>query len=222
MLEWAPNDVFVVPPWKRYAHAAHEPLAHHRAHRTAHEFEFEYRDHQRHALDAALHHHQRICFASLLERRGQTLRILLLILELETVDGHDLRSDFEPALGVEQLIEALARGDALMMAALRAHFEVVFEIGAIKHRFARRALDPEPFRNGRAAFARGALDAWRKELLQPGHRRPPDSKRNDGSPEGRLRRPPPRWAAALGQPCGGRITFMRLFFVPSHRARGGW
>ena len=97
------------------AHAAHEALADHRAHRAAHELELERREHQRHALDAALHHDQRVGLAGFLERRGEALRIFLLVLELEAVDRHDFRADLEAAFGIEQLLEALARGDALVM-----------------------------------------------------------------------------------------------------------
>ena len=68
-----------------------------------------HREHQRHALHAALHHDERVGLAGLLERGGEALRILLLVLELEAVDRHDLRADLEAALRVEQLLDALAR-----------------------------------------------------------------------------------------------------------------
>ena len=91
------------------AHAAHEALADDRAHRAAHEFELERGEHQRHALDAALHHDQRVGLAGLVERGLEALGILLLVLELEAVDRHDLGADLEAAFGIEQLLDALAR-----------------------------------------------------------------------------------------------------------------
>ena len=158
----------------RDAHAAHEALADDRAHRAAHELELERGEHERHALDAALHHDQRIGLAGLLERRGEALRILLLVLELEAVDRHDLGADLEAAFRIEQLLDALARVDARVVAALRADVEVLLEVGAIEHRFARRALDPQALRAPACfALARRALDARRQQLLQPAHRSTP-------------------------------------------------
>ena len=60
-------------------------------------------------LHAALHHDERVGLAGFLERALEPLRIFLLVLELEAVDRHDLGADLEAALGVEQLLDALAR-----------------------------------------------------------------------------------------------------------------
>ena len=155
------------------AHAANETLPDDRAHRAAHELELEAREHQRHALHAALEHDERVGLARLVERGNEPVRILLLVLELEAVDGHDLRADLEAAFRVEQLLDALARRHPDVEIALRTDEEVLLEVGAIEHRFAGRALDPEPLRHGRLLAAGRAADPRRQQLLQPAHLRPP-------------------------------------------------
>ena len=62
------------------AHAPDETLADDRPHRATHEFELERRDDERHARDASLHHDERVGLAGLLERGGEALRVLLLVL----------------------------------------------------------------------------------------------------------------------------------------------
>ena len=54
-------------------------------------------------------HDQRVGLAGLLERGREALGILLLVLELEAVDRHDLGADLEAAFRIEQLLDALAR-----------------------------------------------------------------------------------------------------------------
>ena len=152
------------------AHAAHEALADHRAHRAAHELELERGEHERHVLDAALHDDERIGLAGFLERRDQPVRVFPAVLELEAVDRHDVGADLEAAFGIEQLLDPLARVDARVMAALRADVQVLLEVGAVEHRFARRALDPQPLGHRLLLAARRALDARGQEFLQPAHR----------------------------------------------------
>src|SRR4029434_7652059 len=108
-------------------HTAHEALADDRSHRAAQKIEFEAGEDQRHALDATLHHDQRVGLAGLLECSGEPLWILLLVRELEAVDRNDLGADLEPALGIEQLLDALACRHARMKRAFRTHEKVVLE-----------------------------------------------------------------------------------------------
>jgi hypothetical protein len=109
------------------AHAAHEALADHRAHRAAHEFELEAREHERHALHASLQHDEGVGLARLVERGHEALGILLLVLELEAVDGHDLGADLEAPFRVEELLDALARRNA----------DVKLHLGQTKRLFSR-------------------------------------------------------------------------------------
>jgi hypothetical protein len=94
------------------------------------------------------------------------------VLELEAVDRHDFRADFETPFRIQQLLDSLACVDATVMAALRTNSEIFFEVGAIEHRLARRAFDPQAFGHRRLLDARRRIDARRQQLLQPAHRRP--------------------------------------------------
>ena len=171
-----------------------------------------------HALHAALHHDDRIGLAGLLERRGEALRIFLLVLEFQAVDRHDLGADLEPALGIEQLLDALARRNARVVIALRADVEIVLEIGAIEHRLAGGALDPEALGHGRLLDARRALDARWQELLQPAHRVSLVESRSgprDGPHARGHTRPTVRWQ------CRPRAHFPRPHASCRDRARRG-
>src|SRR5436190_14183516 len=154
------------------AHATDESLADDRAHRPAHEIELERRKHEWDIADASLHDDERIGLARLLERDLQPPRIPSRVLELEAVDRDDLEPDLEAALGIEQLLDALARRHAVVEVALRTDEQVLLEVGAIERRFARRALDPQPLRHRRLAYAGRAFYARRKEFLQPAHTTP--------------------------------------------------
>src|SRR3970282_1540963 len=87
---------------------------------------------------------------------------------LESVHRQHLRADLVAALKVKDEIEALARRDAVVMAALGADVEVLLEIRAIEHCLARLAFAPQPlgYRLPRAAIA---LDLRRQQFLQPAH-----------------------------------------------------
>ena len=74
-------------------------------------------------------------------------------------------ADLEPAFRVEQEIEPRTRGDAVVVAALRADVGVLLEIGRVEHRVARRALAPQPLRH-LALVAAGALDLGRQQFLR--------------------------------------------------------
>jgi hypothetical protein len=105
------------------AHAAHEALADHRAHRAAHELELEGGDDHRQGLHRALHHHQRVGPPRSRPRRRSGARVALAVLELERVDRQHLGADLEAALGIEQQVEPGARAQAMVVAALRADAE---------------------------------------------------------------------------------------------------
>jgi hypothetical protein len=151
------------------AHAAHEALADHRAHRAAHEVELERRAHHAERLDRALHHDQRIAFRGLLLSFRDAIEVLLLVLELERVDRQHLRADLEAAVGVEQRVEARPRAEALVVAALRADVEVLLQVGGVEHRVAGGALRPQALGHGLARRAGLALDLGRQQLLEPAH-----------------------------------------------------
>ena len=86
-------------------HAAHEALADHRAHRAAHELELEGGRDDRHVLDRALHHHQRVGLPGLLLGLREALGVLARVLELQGVDrqhlGRRSRSGRRGRAGVE-------------------------------------------------------------------------------------------------------------------------
>jgi hypothetical protein len=149
----------------RHAHAAHEALADHRAHRAAHEIELERGAHHAQRLDRALHHHQRVALRGLFLRLGQPLGIAARVLELERVERQHFRADLEAAVGVEQRVEARARAEALVVPALRAHVEVLLEVGAVEHGIARRAFGPQALGHRLLRAGAGALDLGRQQLL---------------------------------------------------------
>src|SRR5438270_51869 len=60
-----------------------------------------------------------------------------------------------------------ARADAHVVTALGADIEVALELGAIEHRIAGRALDPQSLRD--RARAPLGLDAGGHDLVEPGH-----------------------------------------------------
>src|SRR5512139_1276521 len=55
-----------------------------------------------------------------------------------------------------------------MVAALGTHLQIAFEVGAIEHLVARRALRPQPLRHRFAHFD-PALDFGRQYFLEPAH-----------------------------------------------------
>ena len=98
-------------------------------------------------LDAALHHDQRVLLRGFVARLLQPLGVAPAVLELEGVDRQHFRADLVAALAVEQVVEPLARRDAVVVGALGADVEVLLEVGAVEHRLARLALAPQPFRD---------------------------------------------------------------------------
>jgi hypothetical protein len=99
----------------------------------------------RHGLDGALHDDQE-SLASRFVGFHQAIGILLGILEFQAVDRHDFGPDLETAFRIKQQVQALTRIQAVVMAALGADLQVVFQVGRIEHRLAGRALAPQAFR----------------------------------------------------------------------------
>src|SRR6185295_11869325 len=95
-------------------YSAYKALAHYRTHRAAEKSELECGSDQRCGFDAALHDHQRVVFLGIFLGFFETLDVTPAVLELESIDRHDLVTDFVAAFGVEQIIEARARTDAIM------------------------------------------------------------------------------------------------------------
>ena len=149
--------------------ATHKSLADHRAHRTAHETEFEGRGDHRQGADRALHHHQGIALAGRLDRLFQALRILAAVLEFQAVQRTDVGTDLKPALRVKQAIESFAGADAMVVTTLRAHLRIVAQVDSVQRGVACRAFNPNAFRHALFRPAIGAIDFWRQQLVDPTH-----------------------------------------------------
>ena len=64
-------------------------------------------------------------------------------LEFEGINGNVFLADFKPALGIAQQVQPVAGRNANVMAALRTHRMIAFEVSAVKYRVARGTLDPQ-------------------------------------------------------------------------------
>ena len=126
------------------AHAAHEALADDRAHRPAHELELE----RRRAPSGTL----RRCPASRPARRSRRSRRAPLAsrsgyffwsLNLRLSTGTTSEPISKRPSGSSSCSMRSRALDSRVMAALRADHQVLLEVGAIEHRLARRALDPQ-------------------------------------------------------------------------------
>src|SRR5690606_15288077 len=100
---------------------------------------------------------------------GDTVLVLLRILELERVDGFDVDTQLSRAVRVEELAEPRARADPHVVRALRTDVAAALDLGAVQHRAARRALEPQPFGDLLFRGAAVRLDARRNEFLEPVH-----------------------------------------------------
>src|SRR5581483_2272729 len=127
------------------------------------------RAHHAERLDGPLHDEQRVGLGGLLLRLRQSLGVALGVAELERVDRQHFRADLEAAVRVEQRVQARARAEALVVAALGANVQVLFQVGAVEHRVAGLTLGPQALGHGLALRAGGALDLGRQQLLQPAH-----------------------------------------------------
>src|SRR6266513_3126140 len=138
-----------------------------RSGRAAEELELERATHHRQAVQRAREHHQRIALAGRLLRLGEAVAVALAVAELERILRGDGGADLGRRTGIEEALEALARADAHVVTALGADIEVALELGAIEHRIAGRALDPQSLRD--RARAPLGLDTGGHDLVEPGH-----------------------------------------------------
>ena len=109
--------------------------------------------------------------ASLLARRllclDEAILVTLAVAEFQRILGGDMGGELLTPVGVQEALQALACTDTHVMAALGAHIQIALQLGAVQHRIASGALDPQPFRH-RARTALG-LDARGHDLFEPGH-----------------------------------------------------
>ena len=108
---------------------------------------------------------QGIELAGSLLRLRQSIAVAFAVLELQRIIRADTIPDLTDRLGIEERPQTLAGADAHVMTALRADVEVALKFGAIEHRIARRAFDPQALRH-RARAALG-LDARGDDLFKP-------------------------------------------------------
>ena len=159
-------------------HTAHKTFTHHAAHAAAHEVELKAGGNQVNAAHAAAHDDQRIGLTGVFQRLFQALRVFAAVFELQGVHGQHFLPQFVAAFCVQKGIQTRARANAVMVAALRAHVLVLFQIGAIQHRFAAWALDPQPFWHGRTVLGRSRICrglgcfGW-KQFFKPTHEETP-------------------------------------------------
>ena len=151
--------------------AAHEALAHHGAHRAAHEGELECARDDLDGFERAAHDDDRIALADGLLRRGESVAITLAVTEPQWVLGRDVGADLDRTVGIQELGQALACADAHVVCALRADLQVALDLRPVEHRIAGRALHPQAFGHGPGAPF--GLDPRRDDLLEPGHVTPP-------------------------------------------------
>src|SRR3989442_849079 len=101
-----------------------------------------------------------------LEEHGLAARAL----ELQGVDGDDFLADFIAAFGIQEMVQAGAGADAVMVAAAGADVLVFLQIGLVEHGLAARALDPQTLGDLLVAIRGvGLLDFGRQEFFKPGH-----------------------------------------------------
>src|SRR5690606_7401575 len=145
---------------------AHETRTDHAAHGTAHEVELKGTCHQRHALEGALHDHQRVLLAGQLLGCNQAVLVFLGIPELELVDRLELCGNLSTAIGIQENIQTAPGADPQMVAALGANLQILFQLGAVQHGVAGRAFTPQPF--GHTALLRlGTHDGRNQFIHQP-------------------------------------------------------
>jgi hypothetical protein len=148
-------------------HGAMEAFTHHRAHGTAQETELECTGHHLLAVQPPGKGDQRIFFAGGFLRGGQAVLVALAVLESQWILGLHIGADLIHRTRVEEAIKSRPGMHAHVMAALGADMKVALELGAIKHRIAGRALDPQTL--GNRAHALFGLDARGNDLFEPGH-----------------------------------------------------
>jgi hypothetical protein len=113
------------------------------------------------------HDQQRVLLARIFLRLQQAVTILLGIAEFEGIFRLDAVGQIDHALGVQEALQALTGPDPHVMAALGTHVQIALQLGAIEHRVAGCAFDPQPLRH-RARPALG-LDPRGHDFFEPGH-----------------------------------------------------
>src|SRR5439155_25361273 len=98
----------------------------------------------------------------------QAVAVALGVAELQWVAGADARGEFLVRAVVEEHLEALARGEPEVVAALGADVEVLLDFLAVDDLLAVVALDPKPLGDGDLLL----LDRLPRLFLfsEPGHR----------------------------------------------------
>ena len=122
-----------------------------------------------HALQRSGHDDERVALVGLALRLVQSLAITLRVLEAQRVERLEIRRELVAGLGIEKHLEALARADPQMVAALRADVEIAIELGAIELGGASGALDPEAL--GHRMLALLGADPGRHQFIEPTHTR---------------------------------------------------
>ncbi|KAI1692107.1 hypothetical protein Ddc_23824 [Ditylenchus destructor] len=92
--------------------AAREALAHHRAHGSAHEFEFEAGHDHADAVHRAAHDDEGIGLAGVLQRFLEPFGVFAAVLELQGVDRQHFLADFIAPLAVQERVQPGTRADA--------------------------------------------------------------------------------------------------------------
>src|SRR5437660_397317 len=144
-------------------------LAHHRAHRSAHEPEVEGADRDLAAGQPADAAHERFALARPFGSAADAIAIPLRVRELQRIGRLEPAVVLDEAPGVEHQVESPAHRQLEVLAALRAHFEIPLDLLLVDDLAALVALDPQPF-EARAFVLRRQLG--RGDLVIPGHRRP--------------------------------------------------
>src|SRR5581483_5088368 len=116
----------------RTLHTTDEALAHDRTHRPAHEAKLERGDDRGDRIDRTLHHDQSVGFARLGSVRTEAIAVASTVDEFQKVDGDDFRADLVAPFGIESDVQSLAGGNPIVMRALWANAEALFEIRAVQ------------------------------------------------------------------------------------------
>src|SRR5205814_3639290 len=111
---------------------------------AAQEAELEHAEHGRVAADAGQAGEHGVLGRGLLLGRLEAVAIALGVLEVQRVHAGERGLVLLEAAGVGQQADALARGDAEGIAALRAHAAGPLDLRAIDDLLARVAPDPQP------------------------------------------------------------------------------
>ena len=138
-----------------------------RAHRAAHELEGHRRDHGLVPADRAVRDDDRVLEMRLVARLPQPVGVALAVAEAQRVGRRARQLDAVPAALVEGPGQALGRGRAHVVAAMRADLEVLLEVAVEDHLLAGGALRPEIVRH--LALAEQGADLRPDIFGEPAH-----------------------------------------------------